>query len=319
MTLPVHPETPSPAKLRIAIFGQAAFGRDVTERLSAAGHEIVGIWAPPEGKRPDPLVTLAEDRGWPLFRHRYLRHKGQAIPEILEAYRSLKVDLNVLPFTTTILPAEIAHHPKHGSVCFHPSLLPAFRGGAALSWQIIHGAVETGVSVFKIDKDIDGGPTLIQRSGVSISCNDTMASLYFDKLYPLGVEAMFDAVQAIADGSASFSPQPSNNASFQGLIDDRVARINWNCPAVEIDRLIRGCDPAPGAIASLDGEDVRFFGGGLVAEDCNSLPGTLLNIREGALEIAASPGIVRVERLRMNGSPKLAATDAGLSPGIRFT
>ena len=114
--------------LRIAVFGQAPFGRDVTTRLAEAGHEIVGVHVPPDdGGRADPLAEEAESRGWPLFRYKGYRRKGEAIRERVEEYLALGADLNVLPFTTVILPPEIVDAPKHRSVCFHPSILPAYR------------------------------------------------------------------------------------------------------------------------------------------------------------------------------------------------
>ena len=125
--------------LRIALFGQAAFGRDVLTGLIDAGHEIVGVYTPPEGARPDPLAEEAGQRELPLFRHKRFRRRGEAIAEIVDAYRKLDAELNLLAFVTVILPPEIIDAPRHGSLCFHPSLLPHFRGGNALACQIIEG------------------------------------------------------------------------------------------------------------------------------------------------------------------------------------
>lgn len=303
--------------LRLAIFGQARFGKDVTERLTALGHEVVGVWAPPDDKRPDPLAELAAERGWPLYRHGHFRRRGEALPELVAEYRAHAPDLNVLPFATTILPPEIALHPEHGSVCFHPSLLPAYRGGAALSWQIILGESSTGVSVFRIGQEVDSGPLVVQRGGVTISPHDTMASLYFDKLYPLGVEAMVEAVEAISNGTARYTPQSTEGASSQALIDSEAARIDWNRPATEVERLIRGCDPAPGAWALLGDRPVRLFGGGLASQR-DAPPGTVLGMADEALEIATGRGAVRVARLAYHDTPKQPAAQAGIAPGARF-
>lgn len=308
--------------MRIAIFGQAPFGRDVTERLDEAGHEIVGVFTPPDSGRPDPLAVLAEERGWPLFRHKRFRKKGVAIDEIVQAYRALGAELNVLPFTTVILPPEITDHPPHGSICFHPSLLPAYRGGAALSWQIILGARESGVSVFHVTEGVDAGPLLIQRGGVVIEPTDTMASLYFDKLYPMGVDAMVEAVDRVASGTVEYTPQSEEGASEQGLIDDAVARIDWTRSAVEVDRLIRGCDPSPGASATLGAETLRLFGAALAPEGSNpgnAPPGTILTIDGAAMQVAAGGGgAVAVAKVRRDGGKKLTASEAGLAAGNRF-
>jgi methionyl-tRNA formyltransferase len=304
--------------LRIAIFGQAAFGREVSERLADAGHEVVGVYAPPEGSRPDPLAALADQRGWRLFRYERFRRKGNAIPELVDEYRSLGAELNVMPFTTAILPEPIVDLPTHGSLCFHPSILPAYRGGAALAWQIILGATESGVSVFRVEGGVDAGPIAVQKRGVAISSTDTTASLYFDKLYPLGVEAMVEAVSRVADGTATFTAQGEEGASFQGLVTDEVARITWSRPAEEIDRLIRGCTPGPGAIAEHAGETVRLFGSRLLDGDCDTPAGTVLGGEGDELVIAAGRARIAVSKIRRAEGDKLAAADAGLAAGVRL-
>jgi methionyl-tRNA formyltransferase len=304
--------------LRIAIFGQALFGREVGERLADDGHEVVGVYAPPAGSRPDPLAALADQRGWQLFRYERFRRKGRAIPELLDEYRSLGAELNVLPFTTAILPEQIVDHPTHGSLCFHPSILPAYRGGAALAWQIISGATESGVSVFRVSGGVDEGPIAIQKRGVAISSTDTTASLYFDKLYPLGVEAMVEAVSRVADGTVIFTAQSENGASFQGLVTDEVARIDWSRPAEDIDRLIRGCTPGPGAIVEHAGEIVRLFGSRLLDGDCDAPAGTVLGSEGDELLIAAGRSRIAISKIRRAEGKKLAAAAARVALDVRL-
>jgi methionyl-tRNA formyltransferase len=304
--------------LRIAIFGQAAFGREVTERLADAGHEIVGVYAPPEASRPDPLAQLADQRSWRLFRYERFQRGGSAIPERVDEYRSLGAELNVMPFTTAILPEPITDHPIHGSLCFHPSILPAYRGGAALAWQIILGETESGVSVFRVEGGVDAGPIAVQKRGVEISSTDTTASLYFDKLYSLGVEAMLEAVERVADGTLELSAQREDEASFQGLITDDVARIDWSRPAAEIDRLIRGCTPGPGAIAAYAGESVRLFGSRLIAGECDAPTGTAIGSEGDELTISAGRALIAIAKIRRGEGKKLAARDAGIEIGTRL-
>ncbi len=306
--------------LRIAIFGQAPFGRDVTARLAEAGHEIVGVHVPPDaGGRPDPLAVEAETQNWPLFRYKGYRRKGEAIAERVEEYRALGADLNVLPFTTVILPSEIVDAPKHRSVCFHPSILPAFRGGAALAWQIMLGAAESGVSIFQPDDGVDTGPLYFQQGGVPISETDTMASLYFDQLYPMGVEAMVETVAGIDAGTARLTAQADQGASGQGLVSDEDARLDWDSnDAAKLDRQIRGCDPQPGAWARLGNERVRFYASRLeVAQAADEIPGTILSIDETGLLVAARGGLIRIAKVRRDEG-KVAAEHSGLNPGQRL-
>jgi methionyl-tRNA formyltransferase len=304
---------------RIALFGQAAFAKDVLVRLLDAGHTIVGVYAPPSSGRPDPLAEEAEQRGLRTFRYKAFRRQGRAIPERVAEYRTLGAELNVMPYTTAILPPEIVESPPLGSLCFHPSLLPRYRGGAAIPWQIILGARETGVTVFVPDAGVDTGPIVVQKGGVAIADTDNAASLYFDKLYPLGVAAVIEAVDAVDRGSAQPRAQDEAQASFQGLVTDEVARVDWARPAVEIDRLVRGCDPNPGAHAlRAGGERVRLYDARLAAGDTEEPPGTVLGVDAGRLAIAARGGRVTVGKLRIGEGAKVAAAAAGLEAGERL-
>ena len=305
---------------RIALFGQAAFAKDVLVRLLDAGHEIVAVYTLPAGAgKPDPLAAEAEARGLRLLRYKAFRRQGQAIPERVAEYCALGAELNVMPYTTVILPPEIVDAPPLGSLCFHPSLLPAFRGGAAIPWQIILGARETGVSVFVPDAGVDTGPIVVQKGGVPIADSDTAASLYFDKLYPLGVEAVIEAVDAIDRGTAKPRAQGEAGASFQGLVTDAVARIDWTRPALEIARLVRGCDPNPGARAErASGAVVRLFDARLEPGDVDAPPGTVLGSGAGRVAIAARGGRVTVGKLRIDAAAKGPADAAGLEAGERL-
>ena len=325
--------------MRIAFFGQAAFGRDVLLRLLSASHDVVGVYVPPEGGRPDPLASEAEQRDLPLFRHRRFRRRGssglagasgpggprsgrpsgpdwEAIPEILDEFRGLGADLNVLAFVTAILPPEIVAGTPRGSLCFHPSLLPRFRGGAALAWQIILGETESGVTIFEPDAGVDTGPIVVQRGGVTIGERETAGSLYFDHLYALGVEAMAEAVADLEAGTARREPQDESRATAQGLIGDAEARIDWSRPAAEVDRQVRGCDPQPGAFGLWKSEKVRLFDGSLVDREDASTPGTIVGVRDGRLLIAAVGGCIAVGRVRVGGGKKVPAAGADVGIGV---
>jgi methionyl-tRNA formyltransferase len=308
--------------LRIAYFGQAPFGRDVLVRLIEAGHEIAGVYAPPArpGAKPDPLAEEAEKRGLTLFRHAAMRKKtGEPIASRIAEHAGLRADLNVLAFVTMILPAEIVDAPRFGSLCFHPSLLPKFRGGNALAWQIIAGEREAGVTVFQPDAGVDTGPIVVQKGPVPILPHHTAASLYFEALYGLGVEATVEAVARVANGTATYTPQDESRASFQGLVDDAVARIDWSRSAAEIDRLVRGCDPNPGAYATRAGETVRLFGGTLASDaDSGAAPGTVLALDAKGARIAARGGVLHVAKAKLGSGAKSNAADSGLALGDRL-
>ncbi len=308
--------------MKLALFGQAAFGRDCLERLRADGHEIVGVFTPPDSGRPDPLGARADELGLPVIRRRHFRTKaGRAIPDAVAEYAGLGAELNVLAFVTAFVPREITDAPRHRSLCFHPSLLPKYRGGAALAWQIILGERESGVSVFVPDDGIDTGPIVVQRGGVAIAPEDTAGTLYFQKLYPLGLDAIAETVRLVDTGAARPRPQDESGASFQGLVDDTVARIDLARPAAEIDRLVRGCDPQPGAFVSFRGAPVRLFDARLESGAPSERPGTLLGVDDAGARIALRGGVLRVARVRADAAKEAAsvfAARAGMVPGRAF-
>src|SRR5262245_52578211 len=305
--------------LRIALFGQAAFGRDVMLRLLERGHDLAAVYAPPDAGRPDPLAAEAAARGLRCLRHRVFRRRGAAIPEVVQEHRATGAQLNVLAFVTTILPPEIVDAPPRGSLCFHPSLLPRFRGGSALAWQIILGERETGVTVFRPDAGVDTGPIVVQKGGVEIRDTDTAASLYFDKLYPLGIDAIAEAVAAVAAGSARGRPQDEALATAQGLANDGIAQLDFRREARELDRLIRGCDPQPGAFALRRGEKLRLFDARLLPGASDAPAGSVLGLEDGRLVIAARGGRLAVGRLRLGEGKKIAAAEAGIVAGEQLT
>ena len=309
--------------LSIALFGQAPLALDCLDRLLADGHRIAGVFAPAAGDRPDPLATRAEALGLHCVRRRYFQTRdGQPIPRALDEYRHLGAELNVLASFTSFLPTAIRDAARHGSLCFHPSLLPRFRGGAALQWQILEGEVETGVTIFVPDDGVDTGPIAVQRGGVQIAPDDTAGSLFFKKLYPLGVEAMLEAVRAVDRGSAQRIPQDERLATHQGLVDEAVAAVDLARSAAEIDRQVRGCDPQPGAFLRYAGQPLRLHDARLELGDADLPAGTLRAIDAAGLHIALRGGTLRVARVRTSGGKETAqafAERAGLAPGARLT
>ncbi len=306
--------------LRIALFGQAAFGRDTLDLLRDKGHEVVGVFAPPEGSRPDALAERATELGIPVVRRRYYRKKtGEAIPAALEAYRALDANLNVLASVQVFLPNELVDAPVHKSVCFHPSLLPKYRGGAAMQWQIIDGADETGVSIFVPDEGADTGPIVLQKGGVKIGPTETTASLFFDKLHLLGVATIVEAVDLIDAGAARPLAQDETKATHQGLVDDEIAAVDLLRSALEIDRLVRGCDPQPGAFLRFEGKPLRLYDAKLEPQE-RGRPGEVLSVDASGLRLALRGGVLRVGRVRADMGKEAAtafAERAGLRSGDR--
>ena len=175
-----------------------------------------------------------------------------------EHFKALDADLAILAFVTLIVPERILYAPRYKSICFHPSLLPRHRGASGINWAIIQGDAETGVTWFWPDKGIDTGPILVQKS-VPIAENDTVGSIYFNTLFPMGIDAMVEAVDLIKSGNAPSIVQDESKATYEPPCRDEHAKIDFAKPAREVFNLIRGCDPQPGAFASIGEKRLRLY------------------------------------------------------------
>src|SRR5579884_315146 len=216
--------------MRIVVHGQQAFGKAVLEALLKRGENVIAVYVAPEkpGAKPDPLKEAALAANLPVYQPENYRK-----PEVWEQFRSLKPDLQVMAFVTLFVPEQFLNIPTHGSIQYHPSLLPAYRGPSAINWPIIKGEKETGLSIFWPDNGLDTGDVLLQKK-TPISDTDTVGSVYFDRLFPMGVEAMLEAVDLVKAGKAPRIKQDESKATYEGRCGPDNAKIDWQ--AVDPDR-----------------------------------------------------------------------------------
>src|SRR4030042_787704 len=236
--------------MRIALVGQAAFGAEVLKGLIKQGQEVVGVFCPPDrpGGKPDPLKEAAQAGGLPAFHPKHLKDQ-----EAYDRMVALKADLGVLAFVTDIVPVRVFNAPKLGSICYHPSILPRYRGASAINWAVINGESKTGLSIFWVDEGIDTGDILLQKE-VEVGPAETTGEVYFNKLYLLGIEATVEAVDLVAKGKAPRIPQDHSKGTYDLPCDEKVAGLDWRRPARKVFNFIRGCDPQPGATTTFRGE-----------------------------------------------------------------
>ncbi|XP_045409013.1 mitochondrial 10-formyltetrahydrofolate dehydrogenase [Lemur catta] len=282
-------------KLKLALIGQSLFGQEVYSHLRKEGHRVVGVFTVPDKDgKADPLALAAEKDGTPVFKFPRWRVKGKTIKEVAEAYRSVGAELNVLPFCTQFIPMDVIDGPKHGSIIYHPSILPRHRGASAINWTLIMGDKKAGFSVFWADDGLDTGPILLQRS-CDVGPNDTVDALYNRFLFPEGIKAMVEAVQLIADGKAPRVPQPEEGATYEGIQKKENAEISWDQSAEVLHNWIRGHDKVPGAWTEINGQMVTFYGSTLLNSSVPS--GEPLEIKG-----AKKPGLVTKNGLVLFGN-----------------
>lgn len=302
--------------MRIALIGQSAFGEAVLRALAQNGaDEIVGVFCPRdrEGRPVDPIKSAAVELGVDVFQPRRMR-SARAI----EGFKSLEADLGVMAFVTDFVAMEILEAPRLGTIQYHPSLLPKHRGPSSINWPIIFGETETGLTIFWPDDGLDTGPILLQKH-VPIGPDDTLGSVYFGRLFPLGVEAMVESVDLVRRGEAPRIVQDESQATYEGWCTDEDAQIDWEKPAGEVYNLVRGSNPRPGAHTTHRGEVLRLFDSELLPGGPDAAPGTVTAVSDGGFDVVADGGRIRVKRVQAAGRRKTAAAEwsanAGLQPG----
>src|SRR5213083_2766655 len=223
--------------MRIAIVGQQDFGKAVLEAFLARGDEVAGVFCAPEkpGARPDALKTAAQEEGVAVFQFQSLKADAAK-----NALKKLNAELGIMAFVLQFAPQDFVNIPKHGTIQYHPSLLPKYRGPSSINWPIIKGETKTGLTIFRPTDGLDEGPVILQKE-TSISENDTLGTVYFDRLFPMGVKAMLEAADLVVAGKYKEAVQDEAQASYEGWCRANEAKVSWANHVDYIHDTIRGC------------------------------------------------------------------------------
>jgi methionyl-tRNA formyltransferase len=302
--------------MRIAIVGQQKFGRSVLDAFLERGDTVAGVFCAPEkpGSAPDPLRQGAEERGIRLFQLPSLK-SGEAS----EALAALDVDLGVMAYVLQFAPQEFTRVPRHGMIQYHPSLLPKYRGPSSINWPIIRGDTQTGLTIFRPSDGLDEGPVILQKE-TPIGPDDTLGSVYFERLFPMGIEALKEAADLVVAGRGSSTVQDESQASYEGWCRDAEAQINWHNHVDQVYNLVRGCNPAPGAWTQWQGKRLRLF-------DARKHPtrtfgqvkgkvGSVVEVGPKSVSIGAQGGRIEVFSMRFDDGKKVSAAELCAQAGI---
>jgi len=287
--------------MRIILMGQAAFAEKSLEKIISKGEEVVAVYCPPDppSGKPDPVKQKAISLGIPVR-----QHKSFKAPELREEFVALNADLAILAFVSQIVPEHVFGAPRLGSICFHPSLLPKYRGASAINWALIKGETVTGLTLFWVDRGIDTGPILLQKE-VAVDPDDTTGSLYFNKIFPLGIEAIGAAVDLIKIGNPPRIIQDESTASYDPPCQDEHAKIDWSKPATEVYNLIRGLSPYPTAFTILNDKVLKVFSAGYEAAEPGISPGAFLTDNKTFLKFATADGFVSLADVQLEGKKRM--------------
>lgn len=241
--------------MKFAIIGQQDFGKTVLEAFLARGDQAAAVFCAPEkeGARPDALRLAAQQKGLKVYQFKSLRD-----PDATRAMKEAAVDIGIMAFVTQFAPQEFVTIPRHGTIQYHPSLLPKYRGPSSINWPIIKGDAETGLTIFRPTDGLDEGAVVLQKK-TPIGPDDALGTVYFDRLFPMGVQAMLEAADLVLAGKHTESAQDESQASYEGWCRSAEAKIDWAKPVDHVYNLIRGCNPAPGAWTTLNGKKLQIF------------------------------------------------------------
>jgi methionyl-tRNA formyltransferase len=297
--------------VRIVIIGQQDFGKAVVEAMLARGDTVAGVFCAPEqpGAKPDQLRTAAEQRQIPVYQLPSLKSE-----EARSLLQGLKVELGVMAYVLQFVPQAFATVPTHGMIQYHPSLLPRYRGPSSINWPIIRGEERTGLTIFRPTDGLDEGPVILQKE-TPIGPDDTLGSVYFDRLFPMGIEAMQEAADLVVSGRAVPIAQDESQASYIGWCREAEARINWHNHVDLVYNLIRGCNPAPGAWTTYGGRKLQVFD---VRKHCartfaqvKGRIGAVTAIDGQSIFVAVQGGQIELIRVRYDSGKKVPASQFG--------
>ena len=301
--------------MRIAIIGQQDFGKAVMEAFLARGDEVAAVFCSPEkeGARPDALRAAAEEKKLKVHQFKSLR-----APEAAQALAAAKADIGIMAFVLQFAPQVFVNIPTHGTIQYHPSLLPKFRGPSSINWPLIKGESETGLTIFRPSDGLDEGAVILQIR-TPVSDEDTLGTVYFDRLFPLGVAAMLEAADLVIAGRHQESVQDETRASYEGWCREGEARINWASHVDFIHNLIRGCDPAPGAWTTHNGEKLQLFGSkkhlARTFAAVKGKVGEVISVGAAGMFISAQGGQIEVSKAKLGSGKKVSPADLGIAAG----
>jgi methionyl-tRNA formyltransferase len=296
--------------MRLIVHGQQAYGKSVLEAILDKGvDEVVAVYCAPdkEGRPQDTIKEFALEKGLPIYQPGSYKN-----PEVWEQMASHESDLCVMAYVLLFVPEEALNVPQLGSIQYHPSLLPWHKGPSSINWPIIMGRKKTGLSIFWPDNGLDTGPILMQKE-VEIEADDTLGSVYFNKLYPLGVEAMMESIELVRDGNAPREVQDADDGSYEGWCRKEDVQIDWNKPGDEVYNLIRGANPQPGAWTTFNGAEVKVFDSRIA--DGSGAAGSVLAVDEAGVLVATADGAIRLMKVRAD-SGKVSAAEYASAAGL---
>lgn len=295
--------------MKIVYMGTPDFAVGPLEALLTAGHSISAVVTQPDKPKGrgrevqfSPVKRCALAQGILVLQPGRIRE-----PEAVKALRELEADVFVVAAFGQILSQEILELPRYGCLNIHASLLPKYRGAAPIQRAILDGEEKTGVTVMQMDAGLDTGDMLLQRT-VNIADTDTGDSLQ-GKLAAAGSALIVEALEALAAGTLQPVKQDSAASCYAKMLTKEEGRIDWNRPAAEIERLVRGLNSWPGAYTFYQGRNLKIWESGLTGLPCTGPAGTVAAVEKDRFTVNTGTVQLALLRLQLEGKKQMTAGD----------
>jgi methionyl-tRNA formyltransferase len=310
--------------VRVLFWGTPEFATPPLRALIGEGFDVVGVVTQPDkavGRsrstlEAPPIKVIALEESIPVFQPATPRGE-----EFIAQIRALDPDLSVVVAYGHILPTDVIELPKMGTINIHASLLPKLRGAAPIQAAIRDGHAETGVTIMRMVKALDAGPSILQ-SRTPIPADETYGELQM-RLAEMGASALIEALALMELVQAPETPQDDAQATYASKIERGMTRVDWAADCHEICRLVRAYDPKPGAFTTAPSGEVKLFGARPVAlATSGEAPGTVLAVDGDGMAVSCGSGAVLIAAVHPSGKRRIApqewARGRGISPGERL-
>ena len=291
--------------MKVVFMGTPDFAVGTLEAIIEAGHEVLLVVTQPDKPKGrsgalqyTPVKECALAHGIEVFQPTKIR-----LEENVEFLRKYEADIFVVAAFGQILPKSILDMPKYGCINVHASLLPKYRGAAPIQWAVIHGDPVTGVTIQQMDIGVDTGDIILTKE-LAISEEETGGGL-FDKLAVVGAEACIEALEQIANGTATRTPQNHAEATHVSMISKEFGNIDWDKSAAEIERLIRGLNPWPSAYTKLDGKTFKIWKAKVVSAENENATGCIIHVGKGQMEVQTGNGVLSLLEVQLEGKKRM--------------
>ena len=291
--------------MRIILLGQRAFAVEVLKKLILENENVVAVIS--DSKLTpiveDVLITEASKLRIPAH-----QISNWSLTENQKLLASFNADLCVMAFVEAFIPQRVLDTPEIGSIQFHPSLCPLYRGPSAMSWAIANGDKFTGITIFWPNEKLDEGPIMLQRV-CEIDEDENMGELYFNKIFPLGLNTIIEAVKLIKEGIIIRHSQNPKLGHYQNRFKEADAKVDWSKDYIDCYNIIRAAYPKPGATTKFSDQTVTIVKASKSNIKIKAAPGEVVSIDKSGFTVSAAGGNLQIEVVKDNKNKKMAASE----------